>query len=420
MAVKQVDVLVIGGGAVGVCAAHYLSLAGREVTLVEKGEICSGSSHGNGGLIVPSHSIPLAAPGVARKALKWMLNSTSPFYIKPRLDRELMSWLWRFWRCGNRRHVRRAIPLLRELNLASLELFQELAGLDGMDFSLERRGMILLFKEMAHLEEEMSNVELMRNAGVHAEQMTPVQIEEMNPGLDARAVGGIYFEQDGHLVPWRFVKQLAERASQHGVDVRPHTQVLSMESNKSRRIRTVRTTRGDFEASEIVLASGSWSPTVSAGLGLNLAIQPAKGYSITYKLPQEAPTLPMSLMEAKVGITPMGEFLRFAGTLELAGMDLTIDEVRVRAILSAVPQYLPHLNPAHLELVEIWSGLRPCTPDGLPFLGRCRDWENLTIAAGHAMIGLSLGPITGKLVAEMVTGAPVSVNLELTRVERFS
>ncbi len=420
MAVKEVDVLVIGGGAVGVCAAHYLSLAGREVTLVEKGEICSGSSHGNGGLIVPSHSIPLAAPGVVRKALKWMFDSTSPFYIKPRLDRELMSWLWRFWRCGNRGHVRRAVPLLRELNLASLELFGELAELDGMDFSLERRGMILLFKDQAHLEEEMSNVELMRSAGVHAQQMTPAQIDEMSPGLDARAIGGIYFEQDGHLVPWRFVKQLAEHVGRRGVDVRPQTQVLSMDGNKSRRIRTVRTTRGDFEAREIVLATGSWSPAVSAGLGLNLAIQPAKGYSITYKLPPQAPTLPMSLMGAKVGVTPMGEFLRFAGTLELAGMDLSIDEARVGAILSAVPEYLPHLDPTQLELVEIWSGLRPCTPDGLPFLGRCRNWENLTIAAGHAMIGLSLGPITGKLVAELVTGTPVSVDLELTRVERFS
>ena len=280
--------------------------------------------------------------------------------------------------------------------------------------------MILLFKDMIHLEEEMSNVQLMRSAGVIAQQMTLAQIDEMNPGLDARAVGGIYFEQDGHLVPWRFVKQLAELVSGRGVDVRPQTQVISMDGNKSRRIRTVRTTRGDFEAREIVIASGSWSPAVSAGLGLNLAIQPAKGYSITYKLPPEAPTLPMSLMEAKVGITPMGEFLRFAGTLELAGMDLTIDEARVGAILDAVPEYLPHLDPKQLELVEIWSGLRPCTPDGLPFLGRCRNWENLTIAAGHAMIGLSLGPITGKLVAELVTGVPVSVDLELTQVERFS
>ena len=174
MALEEVDVLVIGGGAIGVCAAHYLSLAGRDVTLVEKGEICSGASFGNAGLIVPSHGIPLAAPGVVRKALKWMLNSSSPFYIKPRLDRELMAWLWRFWRCGNRRQVLRAVPLLRDLNLASLDLFHELAQLDGMNFNLEQRGMVLLFKEMAHLKEEMANVELMRNEGVHAQQMTPV------------------------------------------------------------------------------------------------------------------------------------------------------------------------------------------------------------------------------------------------------
>jgi len=419
MAIEEVDVLIIGGGAVGVCAAHYLSLAGRQVTLVEKGEICSGSSHGNGGLIVPSHGIPFAAPGVVAKALKWMLSSTSPFYIKPRLDLELMSWLWRFWRCGNQRHVLRAVPLLTELNLASLELFKELARLEDMDFNLETRGMITLFKEMTHLEGEMANIDLMRSVGVLARQMTPSEIEELSPGMDVRAVAGIYYEQDGHMVPGRFVTQLAEHISRRGVDVRPQTQVLGLESDRGKRIRTVRTTRGDFQAREIVLASGSWSPGVVAGLGLKLAIQPAKGYSITFKRPPMAPTLPMSLMEAKVGITPMGEFLRFAGTLELAGMDLSIDEARVGAILNAVPEYLPHLDPARLELVEIWSGLRPATPDGLPFIGRCRDWQNLTIAAGHAMIGLSCSPITGKLVTELVTGAPVSVNLDLTRVERF-
>ena len=417
---REVDVLIIGGGAVGVCAAHYLSLADREVTLVEKGEICSGSSYGNGGLLVPSHSIPLAAPGVVPKALKWMLDSTSPFYIKPRLDRELMSWLWRFWRCGNKRHVRRAVPLLRELHLASVGMFEELAQLEDMSFNLELRGMVLLFKEMAELEAELPGVELMRGEGVEALQLTPAEIEEMNPGLDARVAGGIYYTQDGHLVPARFVTQLADHVSRRGVDVRPHTQVLGLGLERSgRRITTVRTTRGDFSAREVVLATGSWSPGLAAGLGLRLPIQPAKGYSVTYKRPDVAPRMPMSLMGAKVGITPMGEFLRFAGTLELGGLDLTIDEARVGAILRAVPEYLPHTDPEQLELIEIWCGLRPCTPDGLPFLGRSRDCENLTVAAGHAMIGLSVAPITGKLVTELVTGAPVSVDLELTRVERF-
>ena len=418
---KEVDVLIIGGGVVGVCAAHCLSLAGRDVTLVERGEICSGASYGNGGLLVPSHSIPLAAPGVVPKALKWMFDPTSPFYIRPRLDRELMSWLWRFWRCGNKRQVRRAVPLLRELHLASVEMFTELAQLDGMAFNLERRGMVLLFKDMAQLEAELPSVELMRREGVEALQLTPAEVEELDPGLDARVAGGIHYTQDGHVVPSRFVTQLADHASRHGVDVRPQTQVLGLGLDRGRRrITAVRTTRGDFNPREVVLATGSWSPALAADLGLTLAIQPAKGYSVTFERPDGPPNLPMALMDAKVGITPMGEFLRFAGTLELAGLDLSIDEARVRAIMRAVPEYLPRLDPEKLKLVEIWCGLRPCTPDGLPYLGRSRDCENLTVAAGHAMLGLSLGPVTGKLVAELVTGVTPSVDLELMRVERFS
>ena len=240
----------------------------------------------------------------------------------------------------------------------------------------------------------------------------------MEPNTRIDAIGGVYFAQDAHLSPARFVRGLAQYAAQQGVEIHTSTEVLGFERDGGR-IATVRTTRGDFAPSEVVLAGGPWSPDMARDLQLKLPIQPAKGYSITFKRPAKCPTLPIMLAGARVGVTPMGDTLRCAGTLELAGLDFSINKRRVEAILQAVPRYLPDLDPAQLELIEIWRGLRPCTPDGLPFLGRSRACKNLTVAAGHAMIGVSLGPITGKLVSQLVSKEEPEVDLSALAVERF-
>ncbi len=409
--------LVVGGGVVGVCVAYYLARAGRRVCLVERGEVCSGCSHGNAGLLVPSHSVPLAAPGVVAKSLKWMFNPASPFYIKPRLDRELLSWLWRFNRACNRRQVRRAMPLIRDLSMASLRLYDELAA-DGTEFGLEHKGVLMLYKTEAGLREQVADGKAMGEFGIEARELTLSEITELSPNLTVDALGGVYYPQDGHVTPMQLVPEIARRAREMGVEVHTHTEVLAFERSGAMISRVV-TTRGDFTPEEVVLTAGSWSGVLARELGLRLPIQGGKGYSITFKRPPEAPSLPIVCGEAKIGVTPMIDALRFAGTLELAGLDLTISRQRVAAVLSGVPMYLPDLKPEEMELVEIWRGLRPCTPAGLPFLGRARHIDNLTVAAGHAMIGVSLGPITGKLVAEVVSGEKPSIDLDLLKVDRY-
>ncbi len=412
------DVLVVGGGVVGVCVAYYLARAGRRVCLVERGEVCSGCSHGNAGLLVPSHSVPLAAPGVVAKSLKWMFNPASPFYIKPRLDWELLSWLWRFNRACNRRQVQRAMPLIRDLSMESLRLYDELAA-DGTEFGLEHKGVLMLYKTEAGLREQVADGKAMGEFGIEARELTLSEISELSPNLTVDALGGVYYPQDGHVTPMQLVPEIARRAREMGVEVHTHTEVLAFERSGARISRVV-TTRGDFTPEEVVLTAGSWSGVLARELGLRLPIQGGKGYSITFKRPLEAPSLPIVCGEAKIGVTPMIDALRFAGTLELAGLDLTISRQRVAAVLSGVPLYLPDLKPEEMELVEIWRGLRPCTPDGLPFLGRARHIDNLTVAAGHAMIGVSLGPVTGKLVAEVVSGEKPSIDLDLLKVDRYA
>ena len=418
MSEHSADVLVIGGGAIGVCSAYYLSKQGRKVLLVEKGEICSGSSYGNAGLIVPSHSIPLASPGVISKGLKWMLNPESPFHIKPRFDPELFSWLWKFRAASKESRVRKAIPTIRDLSLASLKLYKELA--QDLEFGFEQKGWLVLFQSEDGLESGREEALLLEEFGIKAPILSVDEAQKMLAGNRIKICGAVFYPQDAQLLPAQFVRGMAVLAEQNGVEIHTSTEVLGFETDGTGITKT-QTTRGDFEAREIVLAGGSWSPVIARDLNINLAIQPGKGYSVTVKCPIEKQLpLPVFFSEARVGMTPMGDTLRFGGTLELSGFDLSINRRRVNAILNTVPKYLPDLDPRSLELVETWRGLRPCTPDGLPFLGRSPTYENLTIAAGHATIGISLAPITGKIVSQLVTGEQPRIDLNLLRVDRFS
>ena len=415
---KDVDVLVIGGGVIGICSAHYLAAAGRRVTVVERGEIGSGCSYGNSGLIVPSHSVPLSAPGTVLKGLKWMFDPESPFYIKPRLDLDLLSWLWKFRGCCNRGHLDRAAPLIRDLSLESLRLYHELAALGDLQFGFEQRGVLALYNSREGLAEGVEEAHFLQGLGIEVEVLSAEQVRAKEPNVHIAAMGGVYYAQDAHLTPALFVTELARHSRSQGVDIRTQTEVLGFEMAGGK-VRRVRTTKGDFAPAEVVLAGGSWSASIVRDLGLKLPIQPAKGYHATFRRPQNCPSIPFLLGEARVGVGLMLDAVRFAGTLELAGLDLSIDQRRVRAILRAVPEYVPDLDPARLELVEIWRGLRPCTPDGLPLLGRTKTPSNLTVAAGHATIGVSLGPVTGKLVSQVVSESETGFDLNALAVERF-
>jgi D-amino-acid dehydrogenase len=414
---RQSDtVLVIGGGVIGVCSAYYLAERGREVILLDKGEICSGCSYGNAGLIVPSHSIPLAAPGVLGQGLRWLRDPESPFYIKPRLDLELLSWLRRFTAACTMQWVRQGTPVLRDLHRASLALYEELAALEGLSFGFERRGILALFSSPHGHEEGLREARLLAEYGLDFQELDAEAVRERVPQVLPGVVGGVFYPEDAHLNPADFVVGLARVVENQGVRIHTRTEVLGFTASAGR-ITAVRTTRGDFQPAEVVLAGGSWSAELAKNLGLRLPIQPAKGYSITVKRPEAGPTVPLLLGGVRVGVTPLGELLRFAGTLELAGLDLSINPRRVDAILKGARRYLGGLDA--LEVVEIWRGLRPCTPDGLPILGRPAACENLTLATGHAMLGMCLGPISGKLVAQVVCHEPPALDLTALRAERF-
>lgn len=411
-------VLVIGGGVVGLCAAYYAANAGFQVTLVEReAQDHHGTSWGNAGMIVPSHVIPLAAPGMVALGLKWMWNPESPFYVRPRPSLELLAWGWAFMRAANRRQVARAAPLLRDLHLASRDLYETLEH-DLGGIGLEQRGLLMLCNTAAGLEEEATTAAFVRELGVPANVLAPEETQALEPNLNMSIRGAFYYPKDAYLAPGRLLEALRIRLEGLGVNFMWEAAVTGLTA-RAGRITTVRTTKGDISPDEVVLAAGVWSSQLAKSLGLKLPMQAGKGYSLTLSKPPQQPNLCALLSEARLAMTPIGNALRFGGTMELTGLDESISPSRIRGIVKAVPKYFPAFSEGDFAGVIPWAGLRPCPPDGRPYLGRPRGVENLILATGHAMMGVSLAPITGKLVAELLTGSPPSFDLSLLHPDRY-
>lgn len=410
------DVLVIGAGAIGICSAYYLAGQGLRVSIVEQKEIASGCSGANAGLIVPSHSIPLAAPGVLCQGLKWILKPESPFYIKPRFDPVLFSWLRKFQKASKSRQMLCGLRVLRDLNYASLELFDDLISGESLSCNYRKDGWLLAYKTAKSFEKALEEARLLEAHDIKLEILSADEALEMEPMLRTEISGGIFFPEDAHLNPERFVMALAERLQGRRVTIHVQTKVFELETLNNI-IRVVRTTRGDFRPRQVVLAAGAWSPELMQNLGLNLPVQPAKGYSISVKKPRICPAIPLYLSEAKVAVAPLEDILRFAGTMELSGMDFGINRGRVDAIMNAAKDYLREIED--LDIIDVGYGFRPCTPDGLPIIDRVTDYDNLFLATGHCMLGVSLAPITGKLISQLVCEQTPEVDLKLLRTARF-
>jgi len=412
-------VLIIGGGVIGLCAAHYCQARGFRVTLIERQPAeRDGCSFGNAGMIVPSHFVPLAAPGMVALGLKWMWNPKSPFYIKPRLSWDLFRWAWRFWKASTASHVERAAPLLRDLHLASRALYEELANQMGNEFGLVKNGLLMLCKTRHALDDEAKMAEKANKLGVPAQVLDAAGTAALDPGVRMDVEGSVFFPRDCHLNPQRLVSGLQSRLAAAGCEFHFGAEVTAFET-RGRAVYTVRTTAGDFSADHVVLAGGSWSTGIGKSLKLSLPMQPGKGYSVTLTEPRQLPSICAIFTEARVAVTPMNGTLRFGGTMEMSGLNDTIRPARVQGIIDAVPKYYPDFQPSDFADLKPWHGLRPCSPDGLPYLGRSKAYDNLIVATGHAMMGLSLAPITGQVVAQLASGKPPGIELSMLSPDRY-
>ncbi|HEX4973030.1 MAG TPA: FAD-dependent oxidoreductase [Steroidobacteraceae bacterium] len=412
-------VLICGAGAVGLCSALFLRERGYEVTVLERDSTGGdGCSFGNAGMVVPSHFTPLAAPGAIGLGLRWLLDPGSPFYIRPRLDLALASWILNFVRAANRAHVERAGPILRDMLLASRELYEQLADRCDNGFGLAKRGMLILCQTRSGLEEETRAARRARDLDLPVEIVSSARAADLDPDIGMEIIGAAFYPLDCHLDPRLLMRKLTELAVGAGVTLRWSTPIDGWRTDGARVTAAV-TSLGDVAADEFVLAAGSWSSELARSLGCNLPLQGGKGYSFTVPNPAQLPRLPSILSEAHVAVTPMGTSLRIGGTMEFAGLDRSISERRTQAIAAAAARYFPALRAQDIAQVRPWAGLRPCSPDGLPYIGRFARYSNLCVAAGHAMLGISLAPITGQLVAQILSGEQPRVAIEPLTPQRY-
>jgi D-amino-acid dehydrogenase len=269
------------------------------------------------------------------------------------------------------------------------------------------------------LHEEAHAAEHARQLGLKAEVLDAAATASREPNVTMSIVGSVYYPLDCHLTPARLIAALRGQLASAGASLCHGTPVDRLRRDGSR-ITAVEATGRSFEADEFVLAAGVWSDDMARQLQLNLPMQAGKGYSLTLPNPPQLPKIPIILTEARVAVTPMGSTLRLGGTMELAGIDMRINPSRIRGIVKSVPKYFPRFKPSDFDSVEPWCGLRPCSPDGLPYLGRSTKISNLTIATGHAMMGVSLGPISGKIVADLISGERPQVDISLMSPDRYA
>ncbi len=413
-------VIIIGGGIIGLSSAYYLQQSGHAVTVIDKTEITDNCSYGNAGYVCPSHFIPLATPGIVWQGLKWMFDSTSPFYVQPRFSKSLIDWGLKFMRSATEEKVAKAAIPLRDIALLSQRLYEEWESLPPFSFGYQHKGLLEIFQtakaeeHAKHTVEKAHALELL-----DTELLDHVALQNKEPQTKINGLGAVYFKSDAHLYPNKLMQQLLAHLKEVGVDIRTNEEVISFEKNNGS-IRKVFTDQAVYDADEVVIASGSWSRELAEKIDLKLPLVAGRGYSVTLEDSPYTINHPSVLVEGRVALTPMdGNKIRFGGTMEITSTNRAPRMNRVEGLLNAVKRFYPEFIIPVPPVEKIWYGFRPCSADGLPYLGRTSKWKNMVMATGHSMLGLSLGAASGKLVNEIVNEEKLSMDIRPFDPDRF-
>ena len=411
-------VTIIGGGIIGLCSAYYLQKEGYEITIIDRGDISDGCSFGNMGYMSPSHFVPLASPGIISQGLKWMLNSTSPFYIKPRLNLDLMQWGWHFWKSSTAKTVEKNAPHLNNILQLSRHLMNEMRTEIGDNFAMEEKGCLMMCKQQKTLDHEFHLADDAEKFGLKVERLNKEAVQQLEPDVELDVAGAVLCKDDCHFNPGKMMLALKNYLVKQGVHFQLNTTVTGFErSNKN--ISTIITDKGTFAAAQIVIATGSWLPVITKMMGIKLLLQPGKGYSYTYDHVEKNIKYPAILVDGRCAITLWGHQLRIGGTMELSGINNKVMISRMQGIYNSAKDFYPGLKIDFPPTDKIWNGLRPVTPDGLPYIGRVSNIDNVIIAGGHAMLGISEGTGTGKIVSELIQSKETSININAFNPQRF-
>jgi D-amino-acid dehydrogenase len=409
------DVLILGGGVIGLACALALLRSGRGVTVLEKGKIGSGSSHGNCGTITPS-VLPLNAPGTVSQALRWMLRRDAPFHVKPTLDATRLAWLLRFASRCNHRDFQFAARYKARLLLQSRVELESLVRAEGLECEFNSSGTLYVWRDAQSLAGAEADALLLRSLGVAVELLDGVAIRAKEPALKSGLAGGHWHPGDASLRPDRYCAELARVVRGAGGVIEEDAAVERLDRDAGRITRVWAGGR-EWVAGEVLVAMGAWSGLLARQLQLRVPIEPGKGYSITYTRPRRAPVIPLMLKERSVCVTSWTGGYRLGSTMEFTGFDSTLTRARLEALSRAAAEYLE--EPEGPAIEESWCGFRPMSVDDLPIIGRAPGYSNLSIATGHGMLGVTLSAITARLVAALLNGRTADIDITPMSPLRF-
>lgn len=412
---KEVDILIVGAGIIGTAVGAELSRRGAKVCVIDKGNIGKGCSYGNAGWMTPCFAMPLPMPGMLLKSMKWLLDPAGPLYIKPSLSLDLASWLFHFLKAMNETQAKAAVDALVVLSQKSLEEYEKLSQ-KFPEIRFQQKGLLMVSRTPAGVNAAVEELNYVKDLGVPGKVLNSDDIQQMEPALKAPLLGGVYFSREAMAEPFLVVQALAKEIRNNGGEILENCELqdLIVQGNK---IEKVMTSQGEIHAKQVVMATGSWSKSLARMLRLRVPILGGKGYAIIAPPLEKQPQYPIMIVEKKIAITPREGSLRIAGTLELVDQDFSITQKRVENIKVGAREFL-HL-PDELQVQELWAGLRPCTPDGVPLIGYHKNISNLVLAVGHQMLGLQSGAGTGLLVADLVEGKTPFVDLKVLDANRF-
>ena len=413
------NVTIIGGGVIGLSCAYYLQKEGHKVTVIERGDLTDGCSFGNMGYISPSHFIPLATPGIVAKGLKWMMSSSSPFYIKPRLNLDLMKWGMTFWKSATAEKVEANAPHMNNLLQLTRHLMNDVKNDLPEPFDMTEKGCWMLWKNEKTADHEKHLADQANKYGLKTIMCTPQQVQEYEPQVETNVAGGVLYLDDCHVNPGKFMRSLYSYLKSKGVQFWLNSEVKSFETANGK-ITGVITNKTKLDCEELILANGSWLQNLSKLLAIYTPMQPGKGYSIVYDGLEKNLQYPSILVDDRTATTPIGKWLRIGGTMELSGHSDNVLPKRVTAIYNAFKRYYPTMNLPQPDIGKAWFGYRPVSPDGMPYIGRHHKYSNLTYAGGHAMLGVTAAAGTGKLIGEIISGKKPTIELLAFDPARFS
>lgn len=411
--------IVVGGGVIGAACAYFIKKAGWEsVTVLDRGQFGKGCSHGNCGFVSPSHVLPLTVPGAIGQTLKALVSRNSPFSIKPRFDLALWSWLFQFARRCNERDMLASAQAIQALLHSSRSLYDELMATEPFDCEWQTLGLLFPFRTQAGLEHHDQNAELLRSSfGMSLTRFVGDDVRDLEPALKRGLAGGWHYPGDAHLRPDKLMSSWRNVLTRLGVTIRDDCDVNGFVRDGTQATRVI-TSREEIAADAFVIAAGALTPWLNRELGCKIPIQPGKGYSITMRRPTKCPTLPLLCEEDRVAVTPMLSGYRLGSTMEFAGYDASLNRRRLALLTAGAAHYFD--DPPIEPIEEEWFGWRPMTPDSVPIIDRSPVMKNVLIAAGHNMLGVSMSPATGKLVAELLSGTDPHLNARRYALSRFA